>query len=437
LFDELKEPLVSKQRYVLLIATALIGFLLSLLSLYQFVSLPLGADHRSSFCSISEHVNCAKVHLSSWSSVFGFPLASYGLGFYLLLIVISVLGYRSRLLKNNEARDFICLSSFLASLSSLALFYISEFIIGALCPVCIGMYLTNFTLFALSYFSSAQETLFDRIKAAFQAGIRLLSIWVPTKNNGEFLVRFGTLLFLCIALSFVFTGEILMKLYYLGQNGDGGELTEEKKRNIIAPMIAEWEGEPVITINVSRGQVLTSDFTKGSDKAAIQIIEFSDFGCPHCQMLGRALTKLIKEFPTAIEVIHKDFPLDSSCNKYSPQIHIGSCKAAEFARCAGEQDKFWAVAEMYFESGFPDAEDEKTVQEKLLKESESLGLDSEALQECLTSARQLEKIKGDTALGEALKLQATPSVWINGKYLRTPHPDVVRAIVEKLLLQSK
>ncbi len=426
-----------KKSFLILIVLALIGFGLSSLSLYQYVSLRLGAEHTSSFCSISEHVDCTRVHLSDWSSIFGIPLASYGLGFYLLILIISLLGLTNKVLIQAESRDFITVSSFFSVLSSIALFYISEVEIGALCPVCLAMYATNFLLFLFSYRMAKEEIFLVRIKNAFWGALHLLEIWIPKKLKMGFFSRILTVLALSFSLVLVRAGEPFATALYFAMQEDADILTEDKKARIVAQYVGEWEKEPVIQIDVKRGSVLSSDFTKGTQGAPIQIIEFSDYACPHCQDLGKTLTQYAKDYPGAFEAVHKDFPLDSTCNKFAAGMHPGSCLAAEFARCAGEQGNFWQVAEVFYSSGVPEGETPEKIKDQLMEEASSLGLDRDAISECLTSGRQLEKIKLDAALGDALKLQGTPGVWINGKFLRTPHRDIIKAIIEKSISQSK
>lgn len=421
-----------KKRFFIIIILALLGFFLSALSLYQFVSLRFGADHSSSFCSISEHVDCSKVHLSSWSSIFNIPLAAYGLSFYLFLIIIAFIGLSGKILKKGQSGDLLTISSLLATLASIALFFISEFIIKALCPVCLSMYAVNIALgcyTAIAFRDSG--SIVWRIKNAFWAGLRILGIWIPYRVAGEFWVRIWSLLALCLALALMVAGEFMMTALYFQWGAGKEEFSDDHKQRIVAQYVSEWEKAPQITIEVTRNNLLEGDFIKGKEGAPVQIIEFSDFGCPHCQQLGSALSALLKEYPDAFEVIHKDFPLDSSCNTFSAGMHVGSCRSAEFARCAGEQGKFWNVADYFFNAGIPEAATEDLVKNKLLEEVVSLGLDKDAMQECLGSGRHINKIKRDAVLGDALKIQGTPSVWINGKFLRTPHPDIVRSIVEK------
>lgn len=422
-----------KKKLALIIFVSLIGMALSALSLYQFVSLHMGSKHASSFCSISEHVNCAQVHMSEWSSLMGIPLASFGLGFYLLMLIVALLGISGQVLKREESRDFITVSAFLASLSSIALFLISELKIGALCPVCLAMYLVNFILLFLSWSIPSGEGLVGRVTNAFRAGFTFLGIWIPGKQSfAGLLVRMTTLLGLCLVIALIIAGELLFTGLYVRLQPPGTDVVEDQKDLLNSGYVKEWQNEPVIAVPIIRNQIVAGDFSKGRENAPIKIVEFSDFECPHCQVLGRGLSDLLKLFPEKFEVIHKDFPLDNSCNRFSGPVHMGACKAAEFARCAGEQGRFWAVAEMFFATGIPGGRTERIVEENLMKETTSLGLDADPMRECLASRRQMDKIKKDTELGDSLHIQGTPSVWINGKYLKTPHPDIIKAIIETL-----
>lgn len=426
-----------KKKLILIILVSLIGTALSALSLYQFVSLHMGSQHESSFCSISEHVNCEQVHMSDWSSIGGVPLASFGLGFYLLMIVVALLGMSGQVLRREESRDFITVSAFLASLSSVALFLISELKIGALCPVCLAMYLTNFILLGLSWSIPSGEGLAGRVRHAFRAGFRLLGIWIPGKVGfSELLVRIITIFGLCLVLASVISSKFLFTQLYISNQPAEVDVRGDQLRALTVPYVKAWQEEAVVDLPILRNQIVAGDFTKGKEAAPIKIIEFSDFECPHCQKLGTALAQMVKEYPDSIEVVHRDFPLDQSCNRFSGPLHRGACKAAEFARCAGEQGKFWGVAELFFLSGIPEGSTERVIENKIFKEVEALGLDEGPMRECLSSGRHMVKIKQDIESGDTLKIQGTPAVWINGRYVKTPHPDVIREIIEKLKDES-
>jgi hypothetical protein len=54
---------------------------------------------------------------------------------------------------------------------------------------------------------------------------------------------------------------------------------------------------------------LSKTASKGAKDAPIIIVEFADFECPHCAMMGGMLSELVKLYPTQIKVYFKQFPL--------------------------------------------------------------------------------------------------------------------------------
>lgn len=83
----------------------------------------------------------------------------------------------------------------------------------------------------------------------------------------------------------------------------------------------------------------------GNTSAKITLVEFSDYQCPFC---GRHFTQtepqLKREyFDTGkVKFYYRDFPLS--------QIHPGAQKAAEAARCAGDQNKYWEYHDLVFQN---------------------------------------------------------------------------------------
>ena len=84
--------------------------------------------------------------------------------------------------------------------------------------------------------------------------------------------------------------------------------------------------------------------------------------------------KLAKEMKN-IKIVHKNLPLDTSCNAYlqSP-FHQGSCIDAQYVIAAEKQGKLWDMNEILFEKK-PQTEDE------ILKLVENKGFNLEKLQE--------------------------------------------------------
>lgn len=95
---------------------------------------------------------------------------------------------------------------------------------------------------------------------------------------------------------------------------------------------------------VARQTVTVGDLPPlGNKNARVTMIEFSDYQCPFCgRHFTQAEPQLIKEYIDTGKVVfyYRDFPLS--------QIHPGAQKAAEAARCAGDQGKYWQYHDLVF-----------------------------------------------------------------------------------------
>jgi len=64
---------------------SLIGILISSYLVFHHVSLNAGLQEGPSFCSVNSSLDCDKVAKSEYSSIFGIPIASFAMLFYLFL----------------------------------------------------------------------------------------------------------------------------------------------------------------------------------------------------------------------------------------------------------------------------------------------------------------------------------------------------------------
>ena len=141
--------------------------------------------------------------------------------------------------------------------------------------------------------------------------------------------------------------------------------------------------------------------TEGRSDAPVQVVEFADYQCPYCQRVNPDLNKLIDEYAGKVSVVYRDFPLP---------MHPHAEKAAEAARCAGQQGKFWAYHNLLFQ-------DKKLDTPDLKQEATVLHLDSAKFDKCLDSAEEAANVKKDQDEGMKLGLSGTPSFFINGHFI--------------------
>jgi len=139
----------------------------------------------------------------------------------------------------------------------------------------------------------------------------------------------------------------------------------------------------------------------GNAAGDITIVEYFDYQCPYCQRVNPDLNKLIDEYAGKVSVVYRDFPLP---------MHPHAEKAAEAARCAGKQGKFWAYHNLLFQ-------DKKLDTPDLKQEATALHLDSAKFDKCLDSAEEAANVKKDQDEGMKLGLSGTPSFFINGHFI--------------------
>lgn len=141
-------------------------------------------------------------------------------------------------------------------------------------------------------------------------------------------------------------------------------------------------------------------YTNGSPDAQVTLVEFADYECPYCQKVNPQIQQMKKEYGDKLTVVYKDFPLP---------MHHSSEKAAEAARCAGEQGKFWQYHDVLFYS--------KQLEVDALKEhARVINLDTERFDTCLDSGSQAAAVKKDLEEAEGLGLTGTPSFFVNGHF---------------------
>jgi len=139
---------------------------------------------------------------------------------------------------------------------------------------------------------------------------------------------------------------------------------------------------------------------RGPKNASVVIVEFADYECPYCQQIHPQLKKLESDFEGKVAMAYRDFPLP---------MHPRARKAAEAARCAGAQGKFWDFHDLLF--------DTKKIEAAELKEdARTLHLDTAAFDKCLDSGEQAAAIQKDLTQGQHLGLTGTPSFFINGHF---------------------
>jgi protein-disulfide isomerase len=165
--------------------------------------------------------------------------------------------------------------------------------------------------------------------------------------------------------------------------------------------------------------------SRGAQTPAIMMVDFSDLECPHCKAAQPVVEKLVTDFPQ-VRLVFQQFPLPAS-------LHPWAMKAALYADCAARADKeaFWKYVDAIFENqgGIALA----TADDKLKELATTAGLEADKIAACAAAPETEARVKKSMALGESLDINETPTVFINGrrvKSIATIPYDQLKALVQ-------
>lgn len=423
---------VTRVARIALPLVCLIGAGFAGTSLYNHAAILYGLNTGPSFCTISEHINCDAVSASKFSTFLGFPLDGYGLVFYLSIFILSLVAFKGRLIPQRLFGNALLLTSLLASLLSIALFFISEFVVGALCILCLGMHFSNFALLILAAALGPDEAFLRRLQngAATLISLPRSILRAPAAQRvSVWLITLG----LCALTSIVLRSPPFIASFIAARSPERAQFEE-----VIKIAINDWGNQIPVNIQIDESEGLGRDYSRGPIFAPLQLVEFSDYECPACRNFYFPLDDLLKQYADKVHFVFKNYPLDRECNdELDRDMHRSACYAAHFARCAGEQGKFWEVTDYIFRlEELDDPKSKPEVDAAIARASEALNLDGQAIQQCLQSGRQIKKIKQDLSEGSRMGVAGTPSLWLNGRKVKVPNPVILKRLFEKVLSGS-
>lgn len=160
-----------------------------------------------------------------------------------------------------------------------------------------------------------------------------------------------------------------------------------------------------------------NELSRGPKDAPVTLIEYSDFQCPFCKRAHAIVEEVVKAYPDKIRLIYRDYPL---------QFHPQAVPAAEAARCAGDQGKYWEYNNHLM------ANEGTLMDDDLKKRAADLGLDTAKFATCLEGTTHEPAIQTDFAEGSALGVTGTPTFFINGRMMVGAKPiEEFKAMIDE------
>lgn len=150
---------------------------------------------------------------------------------------------------------------------------------------------------------------------------------------------------------------------------------------------------------------IADSYFKGDENAPVVLIEFTDYQCPFCGRHFAQTYPLIEEEYVKtgkIKYVVMDFPLS---------FHENAQKAAEAARCVGEQKGNDGYFEMH-DTLFGNQQDLSI--ENYKKWAREIGVNGAQFDSCLDDGKYEAAVQADLSYGQSVGVSGTPGFIING-----------------------
>lgn len=143
-----------------------------------------------------------------------------------------------------------------------------------------------------------------------------------------------------------------------------------------------------------------NDHIKGADSAAVTLLMYGAYECPHCVEGNKIVKQTQARFRENLRFVFRHFP--------RTDVHPHAQAAAEVAEAAGDQDKFWEMHNILFENHT------RLDGDHLIDYAKVLDLDMERFEQAITGRAFARKVREDLISGIESGVRGTPTYFIDG-----------------------
>jgi len=160
---------------------------------------------------------------------------------------------------------------------------------------------------------------------------------------------------------------------------------------------------------------------EGATDAPVRMVEFFDYGCPHCQAFKPMMDQVLADEQGKAVTYFLMFPLEK---------HPDSKSAAQAALAANAQGKFKEMHALLFDKAPEQDHDHVTQYAK------QLGLDAAKFEADYNAAAP--QVAADLKQGEAAGVDSTPTLFFNDRKYEGPmHPKYIEMWIEEELAVNR
>jgi protein-disulfide isomerase len=141
--------------------------------------------------------------------------------------------------------------------------------------------------------------------------------------------------------------------------------------------------------------------SRGSEDAAVTMVEFVDFECPFCGAYARdTLSRIDEEYGDRIRYVSIQFPL---------AVHAHARQAARAAVCADDAGVYWEYHELLFDH------QDRLDEDGLVDLAAEAGAPRGEFVSCLSSTESRDRVDADVELAVGLGVRSTPTLFVDGE----------------------
>ncbi|WP_347277416.1 thioredoxin domain-containing protein [Pseudanabaena sp. FACHB-2040] len=145
--------------------------------------------------------------------------------------------------------------------------------------------------------------------------------------------------------------------------------------------------------------VSSRDHSQGLETAAVTLVEYGDYQCPHCAEAHQIVRSLQQQLQGQIQFVFRHFPC--------PDLHPQAQQAAEAVEAAAGQGQFWQMHHCLF------TQQHALEAADLVEYAAVIGLDAMQFLRDLADRVYADRVQQDTASGIASGVNHTPTFFIN------------------------
>lgn len=155
-----------------------------------------------------------------------------------------------------------------------------------------------------------------------------------------------------------------------------------------------------VTVSRLRLPVTEDDHIRGAADAAVTLVEYGDFQCPHCAAAHPNLEEVLRQRADSVRLVFRHFPLTN--------VHPHAELAAETAEAASEHGRFWEMHDWLFEH------QEQLDPVHLALGAEQVGLPVDEVAGEVNNHVRLDRIRRDFVSGIRSGVNGTPMFFVDG-----------------------